>query len=301
MLCDLSHTGTQQRRRSTRASTSTPDSQSSLQPGQLAAGGTRLVFQAIRDGRTAIVARDLPGGAEQIVSGGTVRPRAPTPTRTRPASRATARASSTRRPAGRLGDPGSATSKVVVRDLRTPAAAPILASRADGAGGAPADGYSADGAISPDGRWVAFTSDATNLGGPSGRIRLYLRDLDGGRTQRIATGDGLPLDPVVSDGGRSVAFTLVSGARAEVRAWSAATGGVTLVSRATGAAGAAADGWSDDPSIAADGRARGLRLDGDEPRPAQAVDGAGRLRARPARRSTTRLVSDPAAAYTVSP
>ena len=296
LLCDLSHAA-----RSSVAidagDASTPDSQSSYNP-QLAAGGTRLVFQAIRDGRTAIVARDLPGGSEQIVSGGGP----PSAGAYADAYEAGVSRDGTRvvftAAAGRLGDPGSATSKVVVRDLRTPAAAPVLASRADGAGGAPADGHSADGAISPDGRWVAFTSDAANLGGPPGRIRLYLRDLDGGRTQRIATGDGLPLDPVVSDGGRTVAFTLVDGAHAEVRAWSAATGGLALVSRATGAAGTAGDGWSDDPSITADGRrvafaSTASNLDPRKPSTARGVF------VRDLTSLATRLVSDPAAAYAV--
>ena len=297
LLCDLSHSASGVA--VDKGDPSTPDSQSSYNP-QLAADGRRLIYQAVRGGRTAIVARELPGGAEQLVTGG-ARPsgRAYADPYEVGVSRSGARVVYTAA-GGRLGEPQSATSKVLVRDLSRPGAGPLLASRADGAAGAPADGFSSDGAISPDGRWVAFTSDAGNLGGPGGRIRLYVRDLDGGRTRRIPAGDGLPLDPVVSDGGATVAFTLVSGSRAEVRSWSAATGAVTLVSRASGATGAPGDGWSDDPSIAADGRRIAFASTATNLAPQKPGTVRG-IFVRDLTTLATRLVSDPAVAYKVTP
>ncbi len=297
MLCDLSHGA--QGVAVDAGDRSTPDSQSSYNP-QLAAGGRRLVFQAIRDGRTAVVARELPGGAEQLVTGG-----APPLGRSYADSYEVGISRDGRRvvytaAGGLLDDPASATSKVMVRDLARPGEGPVLASRADGQAGASAGGSSSDGAISPDGRWVAFTSDAANLGGPAGRIRLYLRDLDGGRTRRIPTGDGLPLDPVVSDDGTTVAFTLVNGERAEVRAWSSLTGVPALVSRATGAAGAPGDGWSDDPSIAADGRRVAFASTAANLAPEKPTTARG-VFVRDLGRLVTRLVSDPTVAYKVGP
>jgi Tol biopolymer transport system component len=174
----------------------------------------------------------------------------------------------------------------------------VIASRADGADGAPAGGFSADAAISPDGRWVAFTSDAGNLGATGGRMRLYLRDLDAGRTIAVPGGSGLPLDPVVSDGGTQVAFTAVRGSRAEVRVWSAATNAVTLVSRASGGDGAPADGWSDDPSMSADGTriafaSTATNLDAKKRAPVPGVF------VRDLATASTKLVSDPSIAYAV--
>jgi hypothetical protein len=70
--------------------------------------------------------------------------------------------------------------------------------------------------VSPDGRFVAFTSAATNLV-PSdrsrGSIEAYLRDLEAGTTERVSVGGGGLAAPTwswagaVSEGGRFVAFT----------------------------------------------------------------------------------------------
>jgi Tol biopolymer transport system component len=86
-------------------------------------------------------------------------------------------------------------SQVFVRDLA--AGTLVLASRADGPEGAPAEGQSLGPVISPDGGYVAFASTAPNLspGTPDGAIETYVRDLGGGRTELIsrATGaDGAP-------------------------------------------------------------------------------------------------------------
>ncbi len=153
---------------------------------------------------------------------------------------------------GGVGAPRSARSRVLVRDLRTGSL--TVASRANGRRGAVAQAFSADPSISPDGRYVAFTSTDPVLGGPAGRVALFLRDLRRGRTVRIRTGGARPLDPAVSSGAKVVAFTAVRGEAASVLVWRRGTGRVTVASRGAGATGPTADGWSGDPSISADGR-----------------------------------------------
>jgi Tol biopolymer transport system component len=91
-------------------------------------------------------------------------------------------------------------------------------------GGAQADAGSTDANLSPDGRWIAFESDATNLvaGDTNGVTDVFLHDRTTGSTVRVSTnGSGSQAiqpsnDPYVSDQGRYVAFdsrdaTLVSG------------------------------------------------------------------------------------------
>jgi Tol biopolymer transport system component len=82
--------------------------------------------------------------------------------------------------------------------------------------GAAGDEWSGSPVMSPGGRFVAFTSRATNLVAPDrelGSIEAYLRDLDGGTTERVSVGAGGLSAPTwswaegVSDDGRYVAFT----------------------------------------------------------------------------------------------
>ncbi|MEV0736458.1 hypothetical protein AB0I51_10885 [Streptomyces sp. NPDC050549] len=75
-----------------------------------------------------------------------------------------------------------------------------------GTGGREADGASAAPAISANGRYVAFTSAATNLvpGDRNGVADLFVRDLRTGRTQRVA--EGPASDPALSADGRYVVF-----------------------------------------------------------------------------------------------
>ncbi|HEY8583322.1 MAG TPA: hypothetical protein VIL49_10250, partial [Capillimicrobium sp.] len=84
--------------------------------------------------------------------------------------------------AANLGGAASTVTKVLVRDLAAGTLA--LASRADGAGGAPNDADAAGATISPDGTAVAFLSSAGNLvTGASGAVaQIYVRDLAAGRT-----------------------------------------------------------------------------------------------------------------------
>ena len=228
-----------------------PESQSSYNP-DVAAGGSRVVYQAVRDGRTVILARDVRSGRERTVFAGR---RAGARRYADPYEASTSR--NGRRvvftvASGAVGDGRSARSTVLVRDLRS--GWQIVASRANGRRGAVADAFSADPAISPDGGFVAFTSSDPVLGPDGGDGGLYLRDLRRGRTVRIPTAAGRVLDPVVSTGGAVVAFTAVRGAQARVMVWRASTGAVQIASRASGTAGAAGDGWSGDPSLSADGR-----------------------------------------------
>ncbi len=199
---------------------------------------------------------------------------------------------------GRVSDPASGTTAVVVRDLR--AAATLLASRADGRAGAAADGPSGDGAISPDGGFVAFTSQSSNLGGPAGRLGLFLRDLAVGRTIRIPTPGGRPLDPVVSRGGAVVAFTVDGAGRSRIHVWHAATGRVEVVSRASGLNGALGDGRSDDASISADGTRVAFTSTATNLAGAGA-SGPRAIYVRDLASNATSRVSDPARAYAVAP
>jgi Tol biopolymer transport system component len=134
-------------------------------------------------------------------------------------------------------------------------------------------------ALSPDGRYLAFT----------GGTDVFLRDLRTGATQRVSDGSEA-WEPVVARGGTAVAYSsgddvivrdLRSGATAKVPnafepslsadgrrvafttrgdqdtgvyVYDLDTGAMTLASRASGAAGAPAQGASGHPSISADGR-----------------------------------------------
>ena len=72
-------------------------------------------------------------------------------------------------------------------------------------GGSQGNGGSEDPAISGDGRWVAFQSDATNLGG--GGAGCFLKDLDTGNIVRFTT--SCVWTPSLSTDGRYVAFETV--------------------------------------------------------------------------------------------
>ena len=87
-------------------------------------------------------------------------------------------------------------------------------------GGTQADGSSYDPEISPDGRYVVFSSDATNLvGGDTNGVRdVFLHDIDTGVTERVsvhsvgaqgigASGAKTRNNAVVGDDGKCVAFT----------------------------------------------------------------------------------------------
>lgn len=81
-------------------------------------------------------------------------------------------------------------------------------------GGVQSNGWSYGPSISPDGRYVAFASDSTNLvpGDTNGKYDAFLHDRVTGSTERIsvssgeAQGDDGSYNPVVSKDGKYVAF-----------------------------------------------------------------------------------------------
>jgi Tol biopolymer transport system component len=161
---------------------------------------------------------------------------------------------------------------IFVRDLQTNTI--TLVSRASGASGAAADTWSVSPSISADGRHVAFHSPANNLSDEDDDSigNVYLRDLQTDTTTFVSRASGAAGvagnsnsdDPSVSADGRFVAFASFAwnlspedafrwgGTDIFVRDLQNNT--TTVASRAGGASGALGDGWSEKPSISADGR-----------------------------------------------
>jgi Tol biopolymer transport system component len=165
-------------------------------------------------------------------------------------------------------DDRDAASDVFVRDLQDRTT--TLVSRAsDAVGGAAADQSAMWSSISGDGRVVAFASDAANLDENNLNVRdIFVRDMNAGTTRLVsrASGpagtpsDGMSALPSISANGRFIAFESEANTLSE-----ASTPGehiyvrdrlanlTALVSRASGAAGAAADGASFDAALSGDG------------------------------------------------
>jgi TolB protein len=104
---------------------------------------------------------------------------------------------------------------VFVRDLRYGTTNRVSL----GSGRVQANGYySAGPSLSADGRYVAFTSDATNLvpGDTNGRPDVFVRDLRYGLTYRVSLGadgsqaDGYSTAASISADGRFVSFTSIA-------------------------------------------------------------------------------------------
>ena len=138
-----------------------------------------------------------------------------------------------------------------------------------GLGGALANGYSEGRvAISRDGRYVAFSSRASNLveGDTNDRMDVFVRDRLAGITTRVSVssarlqGDGHSFEPAISRDGRFVAFAssapnLVEGdtnTRLDVFVHDRATSQTTLAS--VGTDGARGDYDSYGPAVSDDGR-----------------------------------------------
>ncbi|QRM27783.1 M10 family metallopeptidase C-terminal domain-containing protein [Microvirga sp. VF16] len=156
------------------------------------------------------------------------------------------------------------TRDVFLKDLFTGAVA-RLSTSSDGTGG---DGDSRSAQISPDGRYVLFESNATNLvaGDTNGTSDVFLKDLLTGEIRRISTdssgteGNGYSYQARFSADGRSVVFTsrasnFVPGdnnADYDVFLKDLATGAIDRLS--TTSTGAEVHGWSEEPRLSKDGR-----------------------------------------------
>jgi Tol biopolymer transport system component len=139
----------------------------------------------------------------------------------------------------------------------------MLLSRPSGADSHGADGNSFAPAISQDAKWIAFASFARDLGAGTHRSEVFARKVASQRTilisrangARGAKADGSSGAPAISGGGRKVAFTSLAtnlGGRRGVQGVylrNLLRGTTTLVSRANGRRGAAANADSFAPSI----------------------------------------------------
>jgi hypothetical protein len=139
-----------------------------------------------------------------------------------------------------------------------------------GIGGAAADGASGEASVSADGRFVVFSSFATNLvaGDTNGKRDIFLFDRQSGTTVMVsknpndnAPGNGDSNLPIINQDGTFVAFSsrasnLITGDTAgfqDVFRYNIATHALQLVS-ATNAAGTTfANGNSSEPTISKDG------------------------------------------------
>jgi Tol biopolymer transport system component len=137
--------------------------------------------------------------------------------------------------------------------------------------GAEAQGASNDPAISADGHFVAFVSDAANLvaGDIGGHSDVFLHDRQTGQTTRISAGfggtsaNGASDSPAITGDGsmivfRSAATNLLATGNdtngfGDIFAYDRPTGQISRVSVTSG--GAQAQGESTSPAISADGRA----------------------------------------------
>ena len=268
----------------------------------ISADGRRVAYQAQRrTGQSAIYVTDLRDGRTELASrGARSAPRADDGVYD-PAISADGRRVAFTTAASNLGAGDlRGRTQVFVRDLA--ARTTTLVSRAGGVRGAIADEYSADPAISRDGRHVAFSSSAGNLGGRGGRSRsrIYVRDLRTHRTTAVSSARRFALKPSISADGRRVAYTVVDRGRSLVYVRDTSGRGTEqLVSRGPGRAGAAADGASTDAAISGDGRRVAFTSAAANLSPAKPDDRRG-VFVRDLRSHATRLVSAPVAKEAVA-
>lgn len=143
----------------------------------------------------------------------------------------------------------------------------LVSVNADGTGGG--NGRSVSSSLSANGRFVAFSSEASDLvgGDTNGTWDLFVRDLTNGTTTLVSrsadgqgTGNAMSVVPAISAGGRFVAFCSAASDLApgdvngqfDVFVRDVRNGTTTLAS--ANAAGGGGDGGSFDPAISADGR-----------------------------------------------
>ncbi len=152
--------------------------------------------------------------------------------------------------------------------LTAPAAGQATSRASVDSGGAQGDEDSGLASISPDGRYVAFTSEATNLVGSdtNGKLDVFVHDSESGTTERVSVdsggvqGNGHSDYPSISADGRHVAFAskaanLVSGdtnVHLDVFVHDRQSGSTERVS--VSSSGTQGNGGSGNPSITPDGR-----------------------------------------------
>ncbi len=164
---------------------------------------------------------------------------------------------------------GRATLEIGVRDLKTKRT--VLASRSSGASAPLASNDSIEPALSANGRYVAFATEAENLGRTDGKDTedVFVRDLKTNRTTLVSrasggrggAGDGDSSDPSISANGRYIAFESYAdnlgpandGEDPGIFVRDMRSGRVTLVSRADGG-GTASNAPSTNPAISASGQ-----------------------------------------------
>lgn len=219
----------------------------------LSADGRTLAYQAVRGrGQSAVYVTDLRSGRTTLASRATRSARGADdgvyhPSISGDGSKVAFVSAASNLGAGSEG----AHTQVFVRDLKAHTTSVVSRS-----GAAVGDDYSSDPSISRNGRYVAFSSTAGNLGAGDGSSRIYVRDLRQRRTLLVGDpADGFALKPSISAGGGRVAYTALAGGRARVLVRDTRRRGpAELVSRAAGGDGAAANAAADDASISADGR-----------------------------------------------
>lgn len=161
------------------------------------------------------------------------------------------------------------TIDVFRRDLTTGLTKLVSRTTGNVAGTGGATGTSSAPAMSQDGRFVAFASNANNLAttDADGNYDVFVRDMQANTTQLVSVGlSGLPalgdsVNPSISSSGGTVAFqsnspNLVLGdvpLTTDIYVRNRPSAVTTLVSRATGVSGAAGIGSSFNPSISAAG------------------------------------------------
>ena len=138
--------------------------------------------------------------------------------------------------------PADAGTRAYVCDLRT--GTTLLASRADGLGGATPDAPLLGSALSADGQILAFATRAPSLGADGRRSAIFLRDLHAGRTVLASEGAGDAAAPSISHDGRVVAFVAVHEGATRITVRDMTTGMLTRVGPPRA--------WT--PALSADGR-----------------------------------------------
>ncbi|MGI8729081.1 MAG: hypothetical protein ACR2LK_03685 [Solirubrobacteraceae bacterium] len=263
----------------------------------LSANGRKLAYQAVRGrGQSAVYVTDLRSDRTTLVSRATRSAAGANdgvyhPSISGDGSKVAFVSAASNLGAGSRGG----STQVFLRDLD--AGTTTVVSRASGARGAVADDYSSDPSISRDGRYVAFSSSAGNLGAGKGGSRIYVRDLVQQRTVVVSqSGDGFALKPSISARGERVAYAAFTDERSRVLVRdTSGDGPAEIVSRAGGAQGAIADGNADNASISADGRTVAFESTATNLAKAKSAGTRG-VFARDLRTNATKLVSAPAAA-----